>query len=185
MKYAMIMIVGLLSFFSTNSCSIEGEENDETMVNMQINHFKQTAFGVEPQLVLLVKEGDEIEGGEWNYFYDDIDGFEFKPGYLYDIMVSKERIENPPADASSFKYKLEKIISKEAVGSDETFDIRLKWGGHNFVKVTDDHISLMNESRINCGDLCDDLIQQLDTREEISGTFSHGPNSELRFIELQ
>ncbi len=34
-------------------------------------------------------------------------------GYEYQNIVSKSKIENPPADASSLKYNLLKVVSKK------------------------------------------------------------------------
>lgn len=44
--------------------------------------------------------------------YDPIEGFEYEQGYEYVIEVKIEHIENPPADGSSLKYSLIRVISK-------------------------------------------------------------------------
>ena len=59
---------------------------------------------------MMVKKAN---AAEWQYFYNQIEGFEHEPGYEYQIIVSKSKIENPPADASSLKYKLVKVVSKK------------------------------------------------------------------------
>lgn len=51
----------------------------------------------------------------WELFYDNIEGFTYKKGYLYLIEFKESRIENPLADASSIKYHLIKIVSKEII----------------------------------------------------------------------
>lgn len=48
----------------------------------------------------------------WEYFYSPIEGFEYEPGYEYVLKVRKQKVENPPADASSVKYTLVKTVSK-------------------------------------------------------------------------
>ncbi|MBU1822086.1 MAG: DUF4377 domain-containing protein [Bacteroidetes bacterium] len=40
--------------------------------------------------------------------YDPIEGFEYKWGYNYEIVVEKLKIGAPKADASSFNYRLKK-----------------------------------------------------------------------------
>lgn len=52
---------------------------------------------------------------EWQYFYGNIDGFTYEKGYEYKLVISEEKVDNPPADASSVKYKLLKQISKKKV----------------------------------------------------------------------
>ncbi len=49
----------------------------------------------------------------WELFYDNIEGFNYKKGYEYLVVVLETKVNNPPADASSIKYKLIKIISKK------------------------------------------------------------------------
>lgn len=54
---------------------------------------------------------------EKNYslFYEQIEGFDYEVGNEYELLVSEEKVENPPADASSVKYKLVKMVSKTKV----------------------------------------------------------------------
>ncbi|WP_223148885.1 DUF4377 domain-containing protein [Aquimarina sp. RZ0] len=66
--------------------------------------------GVGPQKCLLVRESPEAE---WQFFYDQIEGFEYEEGYKYKIKVSISSIKNPLEDGSSLQYKLIKVISKQ------------------------------------------------------------------------
>jgi heat shock protein HslJ len=55
---------------------------------------------------------------EWTLFYERIIGFNFEPGYRYELLVIETKRPEPlPADLSAFIYKLEKVISKTAVVS--------------------------------------------------------------------
>lgn len=65
--------------------------------------------GAGPQKCLLVKKGNATE---WEFFYSNIEGFQYQPGYEYTLEVKEEKIENAPADVSSIKYILVKEISK-------------------------------------------------------------------------
>lgn len=65
--------------------------------------------GVAPMKCLQVKEkGSE----DWQNFYSNIEGFTYQPGFEYTLKVRTEKIENPPADASSIRYILVKEVSK-------------------------------------------------------------------------
>ncbi|MEK6492655.1 DUF4377 domain-containing protein [Myroides odoratimimus] len=65
--------------------------------------------GVAPMKCMQYKE----EGSdEWLNMYSSIEGFNYEEGYEYVIEVKREKVENPPADASSIKYILVKEISK-------------------------------------------------------------------------
>ncbi len=64
--------------------------------------------GVGPQLCLQVKDSPE---GEYTLFYSMIEGFDYQPGFDYELLVSVTEVENPPADASSLEYTLVEVIS--------------------------------------------------------------------------
>lgn len=49
---------------------------------------------------------------EWEFFYDNIEGFTYEPGNEYELIVNVEKVDNPPADASNLKYTLVKEVSK-------------------------------------------------------------------------
>ncbi len=66
-------------------------------------------FGVAPQTCMLVKESPDAD---WTYFYDSIEGFEFEPGFFYELRAERHRVETPPADGSSFRYVLRQLVSK-------------------------------------------------------------------------
>jgi len=65
--------------------------------------------GVAPQKCMMVKENPD---DDYQYFYHPIIGFDYEEGYAYEIVVSVEKVANPPADSSSLKYTLVKIVSK-------------------------------------------------------------------------
>lgn len=72
-------------------------------------------YGVAPQVCLLVKEG---EASDWELFYSQIEGFDYQPGYEYVLQVQKTPVANPPADGSSIRYTLVKVVSKQAKQSE-------------------------------------------------------------------
>ncbi len=50
----------------------------------------------------------------WTLFYQNIEGFQFEPGYRYQLTVSKVQLTDVPADASSLRYRLIKVVNKVA-----------------------------------------------------------------------
>jgi heat shock protein HslJ len=71
--------------------------------------------GVGPMQCMLVKENLD---DEYQLFYSKIEGFEFEPGYTYELRVLVEPVANPPADASSLRYTLIEVVSKEPVAAE-------------------------------------------------------------------
>ncbi len=57
----------------------------------------------------------ESASGDWTWFYDRIEGFEYEPGHRYQLRVKIETRADAPADASSKRYKLIQVLAKEPV----------------------------------------------------------------------
>lgn len=51
--------------------------------------------------------------GQWLNFYGPIEGFEWEQGKSYKLKIRQEKIANPPADASSLKTSLVKVLSSQ------------------------------------------------------------------------
>ncbi len=60
---------------------------------------------------LLVRRSPK---SEWLFFYDEIVGFRYEPGFDWTLRVASRPIANPPADGSSVEYRLLGVIGKVA-----------------------------------------------------------------------
>lgn len=87
----------------------------QTSIRMTVNEESRPCRRMIEQTCLLVqKEGVS----QWELFYDNIKGFEFEPGYRYEIVVIQTpRPEPVPQDLSRYTYRLDKVISKTAVNA--------------------------------------------------------------------
>lgn len=65
--------------------------------------------GVAPQQCLQVRYDPN---DEYELFYSRISGFEFEPGYDYELVVQKTPITHPPADGSAIAWTLVEIVSQ-------------------------------------------------------------------------
>lgn len=94
-------------------CSTTAKGVDE--IHLRVNSYTVDCVGEMEGNCLLVQEGDNIGSEEWEYFYyeDSIIGFNYEPGYIYDLVVQKKEISNPPQDGSSYQYELVRIVSQE------------------------------------------------------------------------
>ena len=59
---------------------------------------------------------------EYTLFYGEIQGFEYEPGYDYELTVEKTTVPNPPADASAFQYTLVEVVSKTPAATTATLE---------------------------------------------------------------
>lgn len=109
MRKALNLFVGICSLVLVFAC---GSAKD--VQTYMVNSEKIDCMGVAPMKCLQIKnltKGDT----EWQSMYGNIEGFDYEPGYIYKIEVKEEKLDtkNLPADASSIKYKLVKVVSKE------------------------------------------------------------------------
>lgn len=123
----------LISFFMLllSSCSTQSNE-----LIYHVNSHTVDCSGVAPMKCMLIQKGEEFNDEQWQNFYSKIDGFTFEAGYLYKLLVREEKVENPPADASSIKYNLIKILEKK---EDPRFLVNGSWDvfkiDNNIIKV--------------------------------------------------
>lgn len=66
--------------------------------------------GEGPMTCLRIRES---ETAEWELLYSGIEGFEHRPGTSYELLVKVEDVADPPADASSRRLVLVKIVSEK------------------------------------------------------------------------
>ncbi len=98
----------------------EEPESPPEEVRMFVGPEKVPCEGAGPQECLQVKDSPD---GEWQLFYDTIEGFQWEPGFIYELRVNVYQVENPPADGSSLRYELVEVVSKTPVDLGNTTGI--------------------------------------------------------------
>lgn len=115
-KYTSLI---LFLVFTLNSCSEDdaprSTEGIPEGTNLRVNYFTTNCTGLFEQQCLLIQEKDDLGTDNWDYFYAPIEDFDFEAGFIYNLEIKKTEIENPPADAPTYTYKLVRIISKTLV----------------------------------------------------------------------
>lgn len=76
---------------------------------LEIAPAKVDCYGVFLQECFQVRE---IGAAEWELLYEGIDGFSFDSGFSYVVRVERTTIKDPPADGSSYRWRLLELISK-------------------------------------------------------------------------
>ncbi|PJG60502.1 DUF4377 domain-containing protein [Aeromonas cavernicola] len=76
---------------------------------LYINNQWVDCVGVSPMQCMQVRTDEQQP---WSLFYQHIEGFHFEPGYYYQLEVAKEPLTDVPADASSMRYQLIKIVNQ-------------------------------------------------------------------------
>jgi heat shock protein HslJ len=113
-KHIWLLLL-LLAAACTPGATQPGEpENSVETVTMWVGPETADCVGEAPQTCLQVRFEEE---GEWQLFYDSIAGFEYEPGFEYELRVNKTEVANPPADSSSIRYELVDVVTQTAVTS--------------------------------------------------------------------
>lgn len=189
MKFFAFFVFALLSI-SLISCK---KDKDTEIIQMRINHYQQPAWSsFYSGFALIVQKDDRIGSNDWSSFENNIAGFEFEPGYVYDVEVEKKPVVNPPMDGSNVAYTLKSVLSKTKIPVETTFEIFLsrKYGnGTGFVSyVTKDASSnykLLDQMSISCGNLGVDLSKYLEAKNEITAVCKHLDSNSLQLISIK
>jgi heat shock protein HslJ len=121
LRYALHFTAVALTAFLSAACGTTRDAVTSTdtpsatagsvLKTLQVAPSRVECTGVAPQLCLQVRESSDAA---WTLLYEEIAGFEYEPGYLYEIRVKEEAVANPPADASAIRRTLVSILSKTA-----------------------------------------------------------------------
>lgn len=108
-NYLILLFAVLISGCRT------GKESVPEEVAMRVNSHTVECVGEAEGNCLLVQEGEKIGSDDWDIFYYEhsIAGFDYEPGYIYNLVVRKIPSEQPLQDGSSIDYELVEIVSRE------------------------------------------------------------------------
>ena len=96
-----------------NTLITPGEENMEILI---IGPYTETCQGFIEQTCFL--EFNE-EAQEWHLFYENIQGFDYEPGFIWTLKVRLEDRGTEIQDVGRYAYHLVEVLSKKAASSDE------------------------------------------------------------------
>lgn len=130
LKVCCFYVLGVL--FAKNGCGdVHQVKELKKETELKVYHYKIPCMGESAQLCFKV----ERASGETEAFYDAIAGFDYEWGYNYTIVVEEKTVQNVPADASSVTYKLKKVLKREKVAPEQTFELPLQIDGHRFIET--------------------------------------------------
>lgn len=110
--FPAIVCSAVLLFSSCGSDASDSsgtEQAAESSTRLWIKPDLVDCEGSAPQTCMQIAESED---GEYEYFYDQIEGFTFVEGTSYVVDVMIEDVDNPPADGSSLRYTLVEVIEE-------------------------------------------------------------------------
>ncbi|KQC02166.1 DUF4377 domain-containing protein [Pedobacter sp. Hv1] len=167
------------------------KKDTEDTVKMRVNIFKQTNYSFNKGFHLSVQVEETIGTDTWYALSQEITGFNYEPGYLYDLLLEKVPLSQA-ADGPAYGYKLKKIKSKRRANSNDTFTTVLKFGypysaiPYSFVNGDlNTGFMLANQVKIDCGNLCSELESALKNYEHVIGKFTLNANGSIKLVALE
>lgn len=121
-----IILSSLIALIIFQACSTSKNTVEQNSI-FWVSGFKtEASAGAGTRQVLRIHRGGELDDPQWENFYAPIEGFEFEEGYLQKIEVKEEKLDasEVPADASSIKYTLVKVLDKQ---KDLRTELNGKW----------------------------------------------------------
>ena len=106
-RFQLITLVWLVVTIALAGSSSRAE--GPATKTLWVAHYRVDCVGVGPQKCMLVKEE---QYSPWRTFYGQIEGFDYVEGYAYELRVVEDRIDDPPADGSSIRVKLVRVINR-------------------------------------------------------------------------
>lgn len=115
-----------ITFATTFMAPVQNKQQPVKTQVIYVKESKEPCTGVAPMECLQIKG---INDTDWSNLYTNINGFKYTPGYRYKLRVRITQIKNPPADGSSIKYTLTKVLEKKRIsGSSQLSNITgKKW----------------------------------------------------------
>lgn len=148
---------------------------------LRIKHHKVECEGFQVSHCFLVQE----EGSnEWMYFYDTIDGFNYKWGHNYEILVQTQSIDFGLADTSGQRYALLEVISesKQDINTDFRYISR---NSQEWIKeISPGIFSLLGDTAFSCtSQNCYALRSAITQQQHVVLLFQHTePSDELMML---
>ncbi|WP_240186907.1 DUF4377 domain-containing protein [Pedobacter nanyangensis] len=112
MKKITSLLIALLTISQFAQAAAKSE-----IITMEIKENKADCTGVGPMKCHLVKYKSSKD---WEYFYSGFRNFKYQDGYRYKVQVKRTKLKNVPADASSYKYEVVKVLSRKKIKAKET-----------------------------------------------------------------
>ena len=116
---SLVLIVLLASCAGADEMNLEnGQQLDSEAVENETTSTKVTMM-VAPELADCVGEGPQkcmkikySQADDWQFFYSNIEGFDYEEGYRYTLLVEQLEVKDPPQGGSSIKYVLVEVVEK-------------------------------------------------------------------------
>ena len=149
-------------------------DNNGVIEYLRIKHFMVECEGYQVSHCFLAqKEGSN----EWTYFYDRIQGFDYKWGTDYEILVQIQDTGEGLADVTAPRYSLLEVITETSHETREPFQYVSHKPEERIAQITPGQYMLLGNKAFTCtSESCGALISAIEQNQSTLLLFQHGAN---------
>lgn len=170
----------LIAFSILFSC--KKDKYVDEVERIRINFFMSVAPN--NRLTPSFQTNNDISTGNWQPLLFPIKRFEYKPGFIYDLLVVRKN--GPmPATPGAIDYKLIKVVSVKKVDKNVPFMLYLKQLNRNYITGDiNQGYKLLDDIDIDCNNYCFQLENALKTSTTLQGNFIYNENGSIKLLDL-
>ena len=158
-------------------CDFLGLDDTEERT-LEVAAYKGTCFGLFETLCLQVREPGEED---FLNMYETPGGFDYRWGFQYVIRVEERELDRVPADASSIRRTLKRVLSIEPATGGATFQVTVPAG-----RLQNDgqgQLEIRGEATLACPETlpCEELVAlaEAEARLRLTLAFPQNPGDPL------
>lgn len=112
--------IGCIAAFACLASACGGSSDDEEVLTYEVAAYRSPCTGSLATMCLNIRQPGEAS---YQFFYDSIAGFMPQWGRAYSIEVRKSNVPNPPANGSSARLRLRRVITESPVAAGTQFTV--------------------------------------------------------------
>ncbi|MCA8315938.1 DUF4377 domain-containing protein [Burkholderia multivorans] len=106
------LLSGCQTGAATTAAAARADEDRPVTKTVYVAPQTVRCTGVAPMDCLQVRSDPNAP---WTLWYAGIEGFAYQPGYTYTLQIDEYRVAQPPADRSSIRWVLKRVIERRPV----------------------------------------------------------------------
>ena len=113
MKSFAVLLLGMMFLTGSGAFAFKTKKivkKAAPVIKMYVGPQLEDCQGERPMKCMMVRKSEQAQ---WEYFYAGIEGFNYKEGYNYVLLVKEVQVKNPPADGSSIRFVLVRQLAKK------------------------------------------------------------------------
>ena len=172
--------VGTVTVYPTTDDQSLNDASSSGLQALRVKHHMVECEGYQVTHCLVTRLSD---GDEWSYFYDAIEGFDYRWGYDYDIVVQVKNRKSSSLDGFSERYRLVEVVSAHKVEVDPTFEYVTRNSSQRIKEISPNRFSLLGNKLITCSeDVCQSLRSAIAQKHAALLSLQHSTNPDRPLI---